>query len=138
MPLTPTPALVQQVRDAVSEQIPVGKTDADTLFLDAELSSIIGQVDYVDLAIAEAWARKGGRLVSSRNGITSISAGTEKIQYEDPLKLAEHAFRMADQYRAQAPRGGTQLAAVEQPDVLGAPPAELRYDLSRLVVEVVP
>lgn len=138
MPLTSTPTLVQQVRDAVSEQIPAGGTEANTLFTDAELATIIGQVDYIDLAIAEAWARKGGRLVSKRGGITEIAAGTERIKYEDPLKLAEHAFKMADQYRAQAPQGGSHWVAVEQPDVLGALPAELRYDVSRLLVEPVP
>lgn len=132
--MTPTQELRDKIRNAVDERVPSDGTAADTLFSDAELDEILNAVDYVEHAYAEAWSRKAGRLVSRNDGLVQVQAGTERFTWLDPIKMAEHALRMAAIYRAQVPLGGSQVAAIEQPDVLGSVPTG-HVDLSRLLWE---
>lgn len=131
MPLAATPANLDALREMLSEQIPPGGTDADTLFSQAELTDLLSVVDYIETAASEGWSRKAGRLVTNQDGITAITAGTEKFNFVDPIKLAEHARQQAEMYAQRAPTGGAQLVAIVQPEVIATAPYGWS-DISRL------
>lgn len=122
MPLVGTQAEIDVLREMLAEQIPTGGTEIDTLFTDLELVEILTTVDYIDLAASEGWSRKAGRVVTDRDGIVQIAAGTEKIVWADPMKLAEHARLQAEMYAQRAPTGGAQLVGIVQPEVISTRP----------------
>jgi hypothetical protein len=129
--VTPTPALRDDLRELLDEQIPAGGADSDTLFPDAELDAVLRAVDYLELAAAELWSRKAGRVM--RDDLSEIAVGAERYRAVDPVKRAEHARTMAEMYAQRAPAGGSSLVSVEPPDVLGSRAAAADVDVSRLL-----
>lgn len=96
MPLTAT----DRLRDYLGEKIPLGGSDADTLFTDDEVQDILlntpdnpGQNLY--LCAAEGWRRKASILASL---VTSQTGGSQR-QMSD---LHERALAEEERYRELA------------------------------------
>jgi len=97
--MIPTPELRTRLRKYLNEMIPVGKTDADTRFLDAELDELLTEAENVYQAAAKGWVIKAGLL---QGDIESYSVGQEKYDLSSLKDQLAHALAMAKQYAALA------------------------------------
>ena len=117
--MTPTAILREHLRAFISERIPAGKTDADTLFTDAQLDLwMIEPSDSLEEAAWRGWLIKAGE---DRDGVLERSIGSERFKFTDPNVDRKFALEMADYYYSLIPGGGdgSQLGEFDPPDVLG-------------------
>ncbi|GIO36207.1 hypothetical protein J41TS12_10680 [Paenibacillus antibioticophila] len=93
--MEPSIALRARLRKLLNEVIPVGGTEADTKFLDAELDMLLTEADSLQGAASSGWLEKAGLL---QGDIESYSAGTEKYDLTSLKDRLNHALAMAKQY----------------------------------------
>lgn len=132
---------IAKVRAWIAERIPAAGRDVDTNFTDAVIGALIDEVGLYRAA-EELWSTKAsllleGRLVDEKN------TGTEKIKFM-PLKDRYDLYMKRSAYygglaSTSEASGGTQLAELDPPDVLGIEDADGKdKDLSRLLGYDVP
>ena len=116
------------MRAFIHERIPAGGTDADTTFTDAELDALLLVPSVtVEEAAFRGWLLKAGE---DRGGIIERTIGSERLRFAEPDPT--FALKMADYYSGLMPTGGSQLAELDPPDVLGTKRFQER-DISRLI-----
>lgn len=128
--MQPTEALREQLRGLLDEQIPEGGSDADTLFTDAEIDALLRAYQDLNLAAAQGWSQKAGRVM--RDDLQEIAVGAERYKAISPVDKATHARQMAEMYAQQAPRGGSTIVSIDPPNVLGIEDPLACADVSRL------
>jgi hypothetical protein len=93
--MEPNIALRARLRKLLNEVIPVGGTEADTKFLDAEIDLLLTEADSLNEAASVGWMEKAGLL---QGDIESYSSGTEKYDLTSLKDRLSHALAMAKQY----------------------------------------
>lgn len=114
--MTPTAELRKRLRKLLNEQIPAGKTDADTNFLDTELDELLTEARSIYSAASAGWTIKAGLL---QGQIEAYSAGQEKYDLTSLKDQVSHALAMSKQY-AGIDRGaaGSVIVTLTPPEVL--------------------
>lgn len=102
--MTPTEALRYRLRKYLNENIPAGKTEADTRFLDTELDELLTEAANIYAAAGKGWVIKASLLQSD---IESYSVGQEEYKLTSLKDQLAHALAMAEQYAALSRAAGS-------------------------------
>jgi hypothetical protein len=114
--MTTTPELRLRLRKLLNEQIPEGKTDADTNFLDEELDTLIEEAVNIYSAAAAGWTMKAGMLQAQ---IEDYTIGQERYTMTSLKDQLDYALSMAQQYANMAKvSGGSVMLKITPPEVL--------------------
>lgn len=131
--MTPTPTLREHLRALIQERIPVGGSESDTSFTDAQLDTwFLVPSSSLEEAAWRGWLVKAG---DDRGGVIERTIGSERLRFANPDPT--FALSMADYYYGLLPEDpleGSQALELEPGDVLGT----ARYvnadpDISRLL-----
>lgn len=82
---------IAEVRALLNEDIPVGGTEADTLFTDAQIQGWINATSSTDSAVVVGWRTKAAKYAD----LVDTSEGTSKRAMSD---LHAHALAMLKAY----------------------------------------
>lgn len=114
--MTSTPEVMSKLRKLLNEQIPAGKTDADTNFLDEELDTLLGQSTNIYSVVAAGWTMKAGMLQAQ---IEDYTVGIERYSMTSLKDQLEYALTMSQQYANMAKSlGGSIILNIRPPEVL--------------------
>ncbi len=116
--MTPTEELRTEIRELLDEVIPEGGTESDTRFTNMQIDALLTAAREINQAAAEGWTRKALRAMSERGGLQEIQAGDEKLKFVDLVEYRDHCLGMAKTFNDMVLGRGSQLAALEPPDVL--------------------
>jgi len=117
--MTPTPELRAKLRKLLDEQIPVGGSDADTRFLDADIDELLTEATNIYGAAAAGWTLKAGMLQRELGQIESYAVGQERYDMRKLQDMVNYALKMAETYsRMAASRMGSVILKFKPPEVL--------------------
>jgi hypothetical protein len=129
--MTLTDILRTELRELLDEAIPLGGSEIDTRFTNTQIDALLTVASDINQAAAEGWRRKALRAMSERGGLQESQAGDEKLKFVSIEAYRDHCLTMAKMFSDLAPGAGSQLAALDPPDVLGI--SEQQTDLSRIL-----
>jgi hypothetical protein len=86
-----------QLRLLLDESIPEGGTDADTLFTDEEIDTLLETSQFMWGAASKGWTIKAARVMQP-GALVRAQYGSENYQFLSPKELADFALKMADLY----------------------------------------
>ena len=118
--MTPTLDLREELRELLDEEIPLGGTEADTGFTDAQIKRLLEAAISIYAAAAEGWRRKAGKIQKQLGHYSSYQAGTEKYEYVNLTTAMSAALNMVKIYddMAARPFQGSYMFSVKPPEVL--------------------
>lgn len=129
--MIPTDVLRTKLRELLDEEIPLGGSESDTRFSNTQIDALLTAASDINQAAAEGWRRKALRAMSERSGLQESQAGDERHKFIDLVAYRDHCLEMAKMFSDLMPGAGSQLAALDPPDVLGT--SEQQADLSRIL-----
>ena len=120
--MTPTPDLIEEMRELIDEEIPASGTEADTAFTNARLESILSQSTNLQAAAAECWRRKAAKIQKQIGELSSYQVGTERYEYVNLTTALNSALKMAEVFDVQSdkqtPGNGSFMLKITPPKVL--------------------
>ena len=100
-------AATDRIRQLLGEEIPIGGSDTDTLFLDGQIDDLLVTEGSVDAAVAEGWRIKAAKLAT----LVDTAEGTSKRAMSD---LHKNALAMFESYTGGASAGKTRIHKLER------------------------
>jgi hypothetical protein len=100
--MTPTTDNREELRELIGEEIPAGKTEADTLFTTTQIDRLLSRAANIYEAAANGWRLKAAKLQQKLSELEEYSVGDETYKYADMQKAVKTALQMADVYDAKA------------------------------------
>lgn len=116
--MTPTEELRSRLRKIIDESVPVGGTDGDTRFSDADINELLSDAENVYLAASEGWTLKAGKMQSELGVLTETQAGDERHKRVDLSTVRNYCIGMARIYAEKGKEllgGGSRLMGFEFP-----------------------
>ncbi|MBU5441214.1 hypothetical protein [Paenibacillus sp. MSJ-34] len=120
--MTPTSDLREELRELLDEEIPLGGTEADTAFTDAQLNRMLNQAPNIYAAAAEGWRRKAAKIQKRLGDIVSYQTGAEQYERVDLSKALAASLKMAETFDGMADKTGSSstgsfMFQVKRPEV---------------------
>lgn len=117
--MTPTPELRTKLRKLLDEQIPVGGSDADTRFFDADIDELLSDAANIYEAAATGWTLKAAMLQRELGQIESYTVGQERYDMRKLQDMVDYALKMAEMYNRMAESSmGSVILRFTPPEVL--------------------
>ncbi|ADQ06504.1 conserved hypothetical protein [Caldicellulosiruptor hydrothermalis 108] len=117
--MTPTPELIQELRELLDEVIPQGGTESDTRFSNEQLERLIYRANNIYAAAAEGWTRKAAMLQRELGQIESYSVGQERYDMRKLQDALNYALKMAEVYSNMSKSSmGSIVLRIQPPEVL--------------------
>ena len=104
---------LQKLRQLLGEDIPVGGTEADTLFTEAEIADFVESTPNLERAALEGWRVKAARLSS----LVDTTEGNSQKKFSQLLSNAEVMVKTYLRSSQGATEGRTRIGRISRPGV---------------------
>ncbi len=103
----------QELRQLLGEDTPVGGTEADTLFTDAEIMNLTDQFDDLERAAYQGWRVKAARLSS----LVDTTEGNSQKKFSQLLDNAADMIKLYSRSSSGPTEGRTRVGRAVRPAV---------------------